>query len=559
MPYTPPPVIPEIAKAYQNDPRTLIALAASKAGASTEPVARGGYGYADGIARILQGAMGGFAQRKQAEAYSKDQADLLALRKARGVDGLTGTGTSGPAPVAPVPPPAPGSDPTGASLPPQQAQAVAAALGAPAPVAAPSGPPPGPPPIPMAPIPPAAGAGPGPRPPFGPSAASAPPGPFAFTPEAVPAAPAPVARPVAPAAVGPTTSNTLKAAYKIMTDANPYESAGGQDMYNTGLAEQTKLDESATERKQKVSDMGYQSDLSTFASASEQDRNAAIQARAAAEARNAAGITKIGDRLFEHGENGLKLASEEKRSALERATQIRVAEIKEAGDNARAAASSSALTPEEQDAINKATGDKRLDLMRVNTRNRKSIAQALIANPGLNAIQLSALSAGMSAEGRAAGSRVGATDVATSEVPVLAAEAKVRHSQLKAQGNFVPWNAAVQMVQSGTSSPELTRVMAINSAVTNAYARSFGTGALSVAAQKKAEGQLQRTWGTPGYDAALDQIVANTKMERQGAQGALSAIGGTGGTGGTAAPASGNVVQRNPGETVAQYLKRKGD
>lgn len=390
-----PPVIPEIAKAYAADPKTLLALAAEKAGSSTAPVATGGYGYADGISRILQGALGGYADRKQSDAYGADQDALLALRKQRGVDGLTGAGAAPLAAPPPVVPPSPAA--AMASQPPAEAVQAATALGAPAPAPMPPAAPPG---VPTAPIPPAApitapamGGGPQGRRPFGPTpvAVSPAPGPFSFTPEAVPAAPAPVARPVAPAAIGPTKSRMLNAAYKIMSDANPYESAGGQDMYTTGLTEQTKLDESATERAQKLSDMGYQTDLSTYASGSEQDRAAAIQERAAAEARNAAGITKVGDRLFEHGENGLKQASAEKIAALERATQVRVAMIKEAGDDRRAAASNAQLTPEERTALNAAVGQGKVDISRVNTRNQKAIASALLANPNLNPIQLHAM------------------------------------------------------------------------------------------------------------------------------------------------------------------------
>lgn len=78
-----PPVIPEIAKAYENDPRTKLALQMMQNGSSTAPVAGGDWAWADGIARVLQGAAGGFFNRRQMRQYGNDEQDLL---KQRGKD-----------------------------------------------------------------------------------------------------------------------------------------------------------------------------------------------------------------------------------------------------------------------------------------------------------------------------------------------------------------------------------------------------------------------------------------------------------------------------------------
>lgn len=43
-------------------------------------------------------------------------------------------------------------------------------------------------------------------------------------------------------------SRTLEAAFRMMADANPYEAEAAQEMYRRGLAEQSRLDEMATER-----------------------------------------------------------------------------------------------------------------------------------------------------------------------------------------------------------------------------------------------------------------------------------------------------------------------
>lgn len=128
------PVIPEIAQAFQNDPRTRIAQGAIGAGTSVAPVAAGKYAWADGIARVLQGALGGYAQRQQLDKYGRDEDALLALRRARGEEGLAGMDTAvqaaaalgspppaspaapAPAQPAPVAPAAPAGGPSSAFM-----------------------------------------------------------------------------------------------------------------------------------------------------------------------------------------------------------------------------------------------------------------------------------------------------------------------------------------------------------------------------------------------------------------------------------------------------------
>lgn len=62
-------------------------------------------------------------------------------------------------------------------------------------------------------------------------------------PEAVGAAPAAVPRPSNPCGSGPTRSQLLVEALRIMSDGNPYESERGQDLYREGLAEQSIFNE----------------------------------------------------------------------------------------------------------------------------------------------------------------------------------------------------------------------------------------------------------------------------------------------------------------------------
>lgn len=403
-----PPVIPEIAKAYENDPRTQMAIAAMKAGSSTAPVAAGGYGYADGIARVLQGLGGAYMDKKTQDKYGTDEAALLALRKARGVDGLTGTGaipgvpsmaapmTADPSaiPVPTIAPAAPlvsdGSD-LSQGAPPPQAAAIAAALGSPAPQ---GGPPAGAgaPGLPMAAIPaavppvaPGNGGGPMGRPPFGPTAA--PPVSGALAPEVVPDAPQAVARPVAPAPVGAVRSPMLDAAYKVMSDANPYESATGQDMYGSGLEAQSKLNESAAERAAKLSDMGYQADLGNFEDSQQAARTSAYAERTAAQNRNFERSQTGQQEQFTGGENDKNRSNALTLENMRASSALAVAKVKEADVGSGGV---NGLTPEERKALADASAAGKLDISKVTKFQAKVIAQALIDNPGLDAIHLHA-------------------------------------------------------------------------------------------------------------------------------------------------------------------------
>jgi len=106
------PAIPEIAKAYQNDPGTQLAMQAMQTGSSTAPVS-GEHAWVEGIARALQGVAGGYMAKKQMQKYGADEADLVALRKARGQD-MLGQGQQVPGDIS-VNPAATGNAPVPAA------------------------------------------------------------------------------------------------------------------------------------------------------------------------------------------------------------------------------------------------------------------------------------------------------------------------------------------------------------------------------------------------------------------------------------------------------------
>lgn len=553
-----PPVIPEIAKAYQNDPKTALALAALKAGSSTAPVAVGKYGYADGIARALQGVVGGMTQRDQADTYGADQDKLLALRQQRGVDGLNGVAV-----------PTPGAIPATTPMPPQvpaasAAPAIASALGAPPPApAAPQGPP-GMPTAPMPPQGPPQGAsapppggdqigdllaaaqqggGPGGQRPFGPPA-SAP----AFlaqpTDAPVPNAPAPVARPVRPNAIGPTKSPMLNAAYRLMSDANPYESAQGQDMYQEGLGEQGKFNEAATARQQSIIDAEYATDRGMYADAANQDRGAALKGREDVIARNAAAQSKYGQNVFDYGVHKEDQTFQAGEKAKDRANAVALESMKEANDQKIDANKSTGggqwgLTPDEMAALNKAAGEGRVDVTRLNSRTAKIQAGIFMANPGFDAMTnhgAAALIGNATAQQKAQMAAM-LPDVLDN---VRKAGQKVNFSDAKFVGNLQAFS------KGQFNDPDFTAYMTQRNDAMQTLAQVMrGTGATDKATQMEADA-APKTLSPKAWDAwygaqlkALTPRISIMERNRLLPAGTANSITSRLGDSGTTAPASG--------------------
>lgn len=93
--------IPEIAKAYENDPRTKLAASALMQGTNTAPVAQGGWAVTDGLARAAQAIAGAFVQKSQDKKYAKREGDYTEAMRAAAA--LAGTPQPQPQPLAPNP------------------------------------------------------------------------------------------------------------------------------------------------------------------------------------------------------------------------------------------------------------------------------------------------------------------------------------------------------------------------------------------------------------------------------------------------------------------------
>jgi|SRR5579864_7852746 len=457
------PVIPAIAQAYQNDPRTKLAQAAITSGTSTDAVARGGYGYADGIARVLRGIVGGYVQKREQAKYTGYQNQTLAAMKQAAQAGLgtnpdgTPASSSVPPPNASIPaastpdgsmpiagtgpPPDPAASAPGAAVSP----AIAAILSgvAQSPQAA-VGPPQAPPGglIPTAPIPTASPTAPTTGAPIGspplntsgiggasqagtavpfpaspvtalsdpsttsgvsqalgddqlptptatpsqtPSSAPTPsPGTAssgqAFVP--VPDAPAAIPKPDMPTVAPAARSRMLDAAYQMMLMQNPFLFDDANKMYTQGLSDQDKINQAVVERQAELQKAGYVSDLEGHNASIQAQTNAAYQAQQQARGQNYTIANTANQEQFADTQRTKEEAFQAGQNALNRANTLAAARLR---------LSTTMPSADEQDAINQAVADGRLDLRGVTNRNAKVIGEALLANPNLNAVQLHAV------------------------------------------------------------------------------------------------------------------------------------------------------------------------
>ena len=73
--------IPEIAKAYGDDPRTKLAESSLLTGTSTAPVAQGGWAVTDGLARVAQAVLGAYLTKKQGQKYGDKEHEMIGALK----------------------------------------------------------------------------------------------------------------------------------------------------------------------------------------------------------------------------------------------------------------------------------------------------------------------------------------------------------------------------------------------------------------------------------------------------------------------------------------------
>lgn len=323
--------IPTIAKAYENDPRTKLAQAATALGTSTDPLVAGNWAIPQGLARVAQAITGALIEKGQQKKYAaREQEYLDAMRGALPTDAPA----AAPAPADPMAAAAAALSPVG---PPPVSAAPEVPSGVPAPVPASPGPMQSPPPAPAS--------GPPPAPPMapatnGPGAMPAPPTPYAAPPvmgpgeaspgsgitvptmETVPALQqAPAVAPVAPTIPKAPTSASMAYARKLIESGNPDLAVLGETFLAKGMEETTSIARDTNNQQFQQGQTGYTAALTDYGNARQTDRTAAVEERAGAIERNFKRYDTYTSQRFD-------AAQRDKSRALER----ELAALRERGD-----------------------------------------------------------------------------------------------------------------------------------------------------------------------------------------------------------------------------------
>lgn len=110
---------------------------------------------------------------------------------------------------------------------------------------------------------------------------------------------------------------------------------------------------------------------------------------------------------------------------------------------------------------------------------------------------------------RTAGQAGAKMDTLATEVEKFAQLAQDASSKLP-RGSFVPLTKAEQLIQSGTSSPELAEFVAANTSLVNAYSAVAGRGTPTVAGQEHAYKMLSTAMSPEAYAATVKQLIKET-------------------------------------------------
>lgn len=191
--------------------------------------------------------------------------------------------------------------------------------------------------------------------------------------------------------------------------------------------------------------------------------------------------------------------------------------------------SAQSLSPEALDLISTQylAGDKSaISGYARNANMRAQIANAVAAKANAAGMDGKAVAAEISAYGgnvaaqRSAGTRAAQVGMAASEANKMA-DIALTASKAVPRGSFVPWNAAMNAVATGTSSPEMAKFVTATTSLVNAYARAVSPlGAPTDAMRAHAEQMLNTAQGPEAYAA----VIAQMKQEMQAALNAPAEI-----------------------------------
>jgi hypothetical protein len=162
------------------------------------------------------------------------------------------------------------------------------------------------------------------------------------------------------------------------------------------------------------------------------------------------------------------------------------------------------LNPQESAVISQAIVEGRLDPNAVNSRNQKTIATTLLANPTANLVGLHGDVVNTNASARTTGTQQGKVTSAANEAGTMLGLVKT-YSDAVDRTQYPSLNAIQNAVSKGTGDQNIIRFnTAINSAV-NAYARAINPNGIATVADKNhARELLTNAYSKGQTDAALE-------------------------------------------------------
>ena len=202
------------------------------------------------------------------------------------------------------------------------------------------------------------------------------------------------------------------------------------------------------------------------------------------------------------------------------------------------------LDPQENAALTQAITEGRLDPNAVNSRNQKTIATTLLANPTANLVGLHGDVVNTNASARTTGTQQGKVTSAANEAGTMLGLVKT-YSDAVDRTQYPSLNAIQNAVSKGTGDQNIIRFnTAINSAV-NAYARAINPNGIATVADKNhARELLTNAYSKGQTDAALEVMQQEVNAAKASPSAAHKQLnpGGAGNKTNTPALPSGYVV-----------------
>jgi hypothetical protein len=166
------------------------------------------------------------------------------------------------------------------------------------------------------------------------------------------------------------------------------------------------------------------------------------------------------------------------------------------------------LDPQENAALSKAILDGRLDPNKVNSRNSKVLAATLIANPNANLINLGALAAGATVEGRTLGTINAKVASAATEAGSMI-DLVNDYSKIVDRTKYPTLNAIQNAIDKGTGGEDIVKLNTAMNSLINSYARAINPSGVATVSDKNHAREILNSAFSNG------QVQATTAVMRQ--------------------------------------------